>query len=269
MYRAAAETLLELSEDPKYLGAQLGFFSLLHTWGQNLHYHPHIHTVVLAGGLTRLKQWRSSSKKFFIPIGVLAKKFRGKYLYYLKKYYHEGLLGFYGNASQYESPQRFQELINQCYANNWYVYTRETFSNPQAVVKYLGRYTHRIAISNSRIVTIDEDTVTFLVKDRKESNRNKPLTISGVEFIRRFLMHVLPRGFVKVRYYGILANRNRQTKLRLCKKLTCTPVYAPRFAGLTTVEIVSLITGRDVTLCPVCKKGRLARISGHLPGLGP
>ena len=269
MYQAVAETLLELSKDPKYLGAQLGFFSLLHTWGQDLHYHPHIHTVVMAGGLTKLKQWRHSSKKFFIPVKVLAKKFRGKYLHYLKRYYHQGQLNFYGKAEQYWTPELFYKLLDQCYAKDWYVYTKRTFSGPQAVVQYLGRYTHRIAIANSRIVSMDKSTVTFTVRDRKDPGKRKSVTLAGSEFIRRFLMHILPKGFVKIRYYGILANRNKKTKLALCKKLTSTPVYPLKFAGLAAVAIISLITGRDLTLCPACQGGKLTTISAHPVGPWP
>lgn len=161
MYKAVAETLAELSQDKKYLGAQVGFFSLLHTWAQNLHYHPHIHTVVLAGGLTKLNQWRNSSKKFFIPVKVLSKKFRGKYLHYIKQYYRQNLLKFYGNAEAFQNAKLFHNLLDQCYTLDWYTYTKETFSGPLAVVQYLGRYTHRIAISNTRIVSMDEHAVTF------------------------------------------------------------------------------------------------------------
>ncbi|MFZ3591890.1 IS91 family transposase, partial [Bacillus sp. DJP31] len=133
MYKAVAETLTELSQDKKYLGAQIGFFSVLHTWGQNLHFHPHIHTVVLAGGLNPHNQWREASKKFFIPVKVLSKKFRGKYLFYLKQYYEQNQLHFYNDAKQYENPKRFQELIDTCYSLDWYSYTKRTFSGPEAV----------------------------------------------------------------------------------------------------------------------------------------
>lgn len=257
MYKAVAETIAELSQNIKYLGAQPGFFSILHTWGQDLHYHPHIHTVILAGGLNKLNEWRSSSKKFFIPVKVLAKKFRGKYLHHLKLYYSKNLLNFYGDAKLYQNPERFKDLLDRCYAKDWYTYTRETFSNPTAVVNYLGRYTHRIAISNRRIIAMNEDTVTIAVKDYQDDSKKKTLTLNGVEFIRRFLMHILPKGFVKIRHYGILANRNKKTKLALCRKLTGSPLYKPNFEGLTTIEIVSLLAGRDVTLCPVCKTGKL------------
>jgi hypothetical protein len=268
MYKAVAGTLAELSQDKKYLGAQAGFFSLLHTWGQDLHYHPHIHTVVLAGGLTKLNQWRNSSKKFFIPVKVLAKKFRGKYLHYLKQYYHQDLLKFYGQAKEYQDPETFRDLLRQCYARDWHTYTKETFSGPLAVVQYLGRYTHRIAISNTRIVSMDDHTVTFTVKDKKRSGQTSTLTLEGVEFVRRFLMHVLPKGFVKIRYYGLLASRNKKTKLKLCRKLTCSPTYRPKFEGLKTVEILCILLGRDVTVCPVCGKGKM-RVSYFLSGASP
>lgn len=257
MYKCVAETLTELSNDQKYLGAQIGFFSVLHTWGQNLHYHPHIHTVVLAGGLSKQNQWRTSSKKFFIPVKVLSKKFRGKYLYYLKQYYEQNLLVFYNDAKKYEDPKEFQRLIDECYALNWYSYTKRTFSGPLAVVQYLGRYTHRIAISNNRIVSMDKDTVTIQVKDYRNNNQKKTVTMKAVEFIRRFLMHILPKGLVKIRHYGILANRNKKTKLKICRKLTNSPTYEPIFTGLNTIEIVSIIAGRDVTICSSCNKSHL------------
>ena len=257
MYKAVAETLMELSADKKYLGAQIGFFSVLHTWGQDLHYHPHIHSVVLAGGLSKQNQWRETSKKFFIPVKVLSKKFRGKFLDYLKQYYKQNQLNFYNDTKIYKDPKRFQELVDQCYKINWYSYTKRTFSGPLAVVKYLGRYTHRIAISNHRIISSDKETVKIQVKDYKNSNQIKTLTMKTVEFIRRFLMHILPKGFVKIRHYGLLANRNRKTKLVLCRKLTKSKSYKPQFEGKSTLEVVSILLKRDVTLCTECKKSHL------------
>jgi len=269
MYKAVAETLSELSKDKKYLGAQIGFFSLLHTWGQDLHYHPHIHVVVLAGGLTKQNLWRNSSKKFFIPVKVLSKKFRGKYLHYLKQCMRQNLLKFYGNAQEYQNPKLFRDLLNQCYAKDWYTYTKRIFSGPLAVIQYLGRYTHRIAISNTRIVSMDEHTVTITVRDYKCSSQTKTLTLEGVEFIRRFLMHILPKGFVKIRHYGLLANRNKKTKLKLCRKLTCSPTYKPKFEGLKTIEILCMLVGRDVTVCPVCGEGKLRAVHSLYPGASP
>ncbi len=256
MYKAVSATLLELSLDPKHLGAQPGFFCILHTWGQDLHYHPHIHTVVMAGGLTELNKWKSSSKKFFIPVKVLSKMFRGKYLHYLKQYYHEQLLTFHGDLEQLQKPQKFQELLDECYKKNWYSYSKGALAGPMAVIEYLGRYTHRIAISNSRISGISEETVTIKVRDNKDNQKRKTLSLPGTEFVRRFLMHVLPPRFVKVRYYGILATRNKKTKLALCRKLTSSATYKPKFEGLSSLEVLSLLLGRDVTKCPVCQKDK-------------
>lgn len=266
MYKAVAETLTELSKDKKYLGAQIGFFSVLHTWGQNLHYHPHIHTVVLAGGLTEQNEWRAASKKFFIPVKVLSRKFRGKYLYYLKQYYRQGLLEFYNDAKIYKNKEMFQDLLDKCYSLDWYSYTKRTFDGPLAVMEYLGRYTHRIAISNNRIISTDEDTVTFGVRDYQNDNKKKTVTLTKVEFIRRFLMHVLPKGFVKIRHYGILANRNKKTRLALCRKLIRSPKYKPKFDGLSVLEIVSIILKKDVRQCPGCRTAPLQlAVSGGIP----
>ncbi|AOT70565.1 IS91 family transposase [Geosporobacter ferrireducens] len=269
MYRAVEETLSELSKDTQYLGAQIGFFSLLHTWGQDMHYHPHIHTVVLAGGLTKHNQWTQTSKKFFIPVKVLAKKFRGKFIYFLKQYYRQSQLEFYGDAVKYLQPKNFYHLLEQCYAKDWYTYTQRTFSGPLAVVKYLGRYTHRIAISNNRIVSMDEHTVTITVKDYKDKNKTKTIVMEGVEFIRRFLMHILPKGFVKIRHYGLLANRNKKTKLALCRKLTVSSVYKPQFESHSTIEILCLLVGRDVRMYPTCRIGKFQQTRTLLPGASP
>lgn len=269
MYKAVSETLSELAEDPKYIGAQIGFMSILHTWAQNLDYHPHIHTVVLAGGLTDKKMWRKSSKKFFIPVKVLAKKFRGKYLYYLKQYYSEGLLSFYSDEREYENPNSFANLIDSCYHKDWYTYTKKTFSGPLEVIRYLGRYTHRVAISNGRIIAMNEETVTIHVKDRKNGNMQKTVTLKGTEFIRRFLMHILPKGFVKIRYFGLLSNRNKKTKLALCRRLTGSATYIPKLDGLKTPDIMSIVAGRDVSLCPCCGRGKMRMVSTFLPAASP
>lgn len=265
MYKIVAETILELSKDPKHLGAQPGFFSILHTWGENLHYHPHIHTVILAGGLTPDNRWRKSREKYFIPVEVLADKFRGKFLFYLKKYYQSGQLNFYGDLKEYLIPSVFQKCIDQCYAKRWYIYAKEPFAGPQSVVKYLGRYTHRIAISNQRILAMDDKTVTIRIKDKKGKEAKSTVTLTGIEFIRRYLMHVLPKGFVKIRHYGILANRNKKTKLKLCRILTRSRTYKPQFEGLSKVDILSILSGYDVTLCTACKNGHLVAPTGALP----
>lgn len=255
MYKTVSDTLAELAAENKYLGAQIGFISVLHTWGQSLIFHPHIHTIVLAGGLTKDKKWLCSSDKFFIPVKVLSKKFRGKFLHHLKQYYNENKLEFYGQLKELHNPEVFQSLLNSCYKKSWYIYSKRPFSSPEAVIEYLGRYTHKVAISNNRIVGIDKNSVTIKYKNYGENSKEKLMTMTGIEFIRRFLMHVLPKGFVKLRHYGILSNRNKKTKLELCRKLTKSIKILSKFKSLTTAEIFKLITGKDITKCPVCKKG--------------
>jgi len=258
LYSTVAQTLSELTSDPKHLGAQIGFISVLHTWGQGIVYHPHIHSIILAGGLTKKGEWKSSSKEFFIPVGVLSEKFRGKFLDYLKKYYCENKLNFFGTLRELENPENFQTLLNSCYKKSWYTYCKEPFSGPLAVIEYLGRYTHRVAISNNRIVSTNENSVTIKVKDYKDNCKERLLTLSGSEFIRRFLMHILPKGFVKLRHFGILGNRNKKTKLELCRKLIKSVVmFVSEYANMSAVEILMKITGKDITKCPACITGSL------------
>lgn len=255
LYKVVNETVKELAGSPKYLGAQIGFFSMLHTWSQDLRFHPHIHTVVLAGGLTSINKWKTSSKKFFIPVKVLAKKFRGKMLYYLKQYYEQKRLKFYGKAKSLAGNTNFNTLIDACYEKDWYTYTKRTFSGPLAVIRYLGRYTHRVAISSHRILSIDGEHVVISVRDRSDKNKTKTVTMKGIEFIRRFLKHILPKGFVKIRYYGIMSNRNKKTKLALCRKLSKSKRYKAQFTGLKKEEILQKITNKDITVCPCCRFG--------------
>jgi len=262
MYKATAKTVLALTKDRKFLGATPGFFSVLHTWGQNLDFHPHIHMVITGGGLDETGKWSQSSKKFFIPVKVLAKLFRGKFLADMKALYYGGKLCFYGDQSYLKDCNAFESLCRELYNIDWYCYTKKTFSGPQAVVKYLSLYTHRIAISNSRIVGFGDDTVTFNVRDKDNPGGKKALTLKGTEFIRRFLMHVLPKGFVKVRYYGVLAVRNRKTKLVSCQKQTGTPKYTLKYGGMRPVDIVKVLYQRDVYQCPCCETGRLSPIGG-------
>lgn len=262
MYKATADTIFVLTQDKKYLGAKTGFFSVLHTWGQDLRYHPHIHTVLVGGGLDKTGQWRSSGKKFFIPVKVLAKLFRGKFLAALKSLRNEQSLEFFGQLSYLKDEGAFNSLLTEVYRINWYAYTKRAFSGPQAVVKYLANYTHRIAIANSRIIGIDESSVTFKVRDRNKAGSNKQLTLDGIEFVRRFLMHVLPKGFVKIRYYGILAVRNRKTSLAICQKLTATIKHDSKLKGLKPTEVLFVLFGKDVTLCPCCGTGKLVTLNG-------
>ena len=253
MYKAVAETLKELSMDPKHLGVQIGFFSMLHTWSQDLYYHPHIHSVVMAGGLTDANKWRTSGKNFFIHVKVLGKVFRGKLLHFLKEAYKNEKTKFFG-VNQTD----LLALIDTCYKKDWYIYTKRTFQGPLAVIRYLSQYTHRVAISNERIISMTDMDVTILVTDRR-TNQKKKVTLRGVEFIRRFLTHVLPTGFVKIRYYGIMACRNKKSKLSLCRKLSKSKTYKALFTGLSKAEVIKKIYGKDITVCPCCKFGILRK----------
>ncbi len=246
LFLAAAQTLQELAADKKFLGATLGFTSLLHTWGQNLMFHPHIHCIIPAGGIDRLGRWIHSRKKFFLPVRVLSRKFRGKFLHLLKSQ----RLDFFGDQQYLRQPHQFLDLIDQCYRKEWVVYCKPPFKSAACVVEYLGRYTHRVAISNDRITSIENGCVTFKWRDRRDNNRWKVMTLSAIEFIRRFLMHILPHGFTKIRHFGFLANRNKTSKLSLCKRLTHTPLTAQ--VKTPTLELLSRMFGRDFSLCLFC-----------------
>jgi len=254
IYKATAETIKELSMDPKYLGAEVGFFSMIHTWSQDLFYHPHIHVVLMAGGLDKINKWKKSSKKFFIPVKVLSKVFKYKFLDFLKQAYRKGEDKFY-----IAKATSFHSIVNSCYKKNWYTYSKKTFKGPSAVIKYLATYTHKIAISNERIISMDEKTVTISVKDRKNNNKKKYVPMSGLEFIRRFLKHILPKGFVKIRYYGLLSCRNKKTKLSLCRKLSRSVTYKAIYEGFSKAEIIKKIHGKDITVCPCCLFGTLVK----------
>ena len=252
LFKASAETLQELAGDEKYLGAEIGFFSILHTWGQNLMYHPHIHCVVTGGGLTEAEKWKEKEEDFFIPVKVMSRKFRGKFLSYMKK----EKLKYYGENEYLDNPENYDNLIQSMYNKEWVVYCKEPFNNAESVIQYLGRYTHRVAISNERIIEVEDDKVTFKWRDYKDNNKMKEMTITIEEFIRRFLIHILPPKFMKIRYYGILGNRNKKKKLLKCKILTRTKVEENN-KKLPILELLKKTLGKDFNLCPHCKKGHM------------
>ena len=252
LFKATAETLKELAKDETYLGGEKGFFSILHTWGQNLMYHPHIHLVVTGGGLSETEKWVEKEENFFIPVKVMSRKFRGKFLSYVKKSKN---LKFFGENKDLENPEVFNNLMQQMYEKEWVVYCKEPFKNAESVIQYLGRYTHRVAISNERIIKIEDGKVTFKWRDYKNNNQMKEMTITTEEFIRRFLIHILPPKFMKIRYYGILGNRNKKKKLLKCKILTRTKIYKKK--ELPTLELLKKVLGKDFNLCPQCKKGHM------------
>jgi predicted Zn-ribbon and HTH transcriptional regulator len=257
LFKAVAETLAELASDKKYLGASLGFTSVLHTWGQNLMHHPHIHCIVPSGGLSSTGKWISSRKKFFIPVKVLSRKFRGKFLHYLKQLYSQNKLEFHGSQEYLSNNNEFEALLSSMYSKEWIVYCKPPFKDAACVVEYLGRYTHRVAISNKRIVSIENDNVIFKWRDYKDNSKCKLMTISADEFIRRFLIHILPSGFMKIRHYGLLGNRNKTIKLKICKQLTNTPILLKE--KISTLKLIQKITGRDLSKCPKCGSDKLNR----------
>jgi predicted Zn-ribbon and HTH transcriptional regulator len=249
LFKAASETLLELCADRKYLGAVPGITAVLHTWGQKLNYHPHLHCVVTGGGLSNGSTWRDSGKKFFLPVKVISKKFRGKFLYHLR---HETF------KSSPEKLDNIRKILPDLYKKGWVVYCKPPFGGPEKVLDYLARYTHRVAISNNRIIKLDKDgKILFGWKDYKDNCRMKITSLSAEEFIRRFLMHILPSGFRKIRHYGLFASRNKNVRLSLCRKLTKT-IRKPA-AQISALEKLKAALGEDFNLCPCCGIGHLCR----------
>ena len=256
LFKASSETIRELAADRKYLGAELGLTAILHTWGQNLMFHPHVHIIVPGGGLTADGKWANGRKKFFIPVKVMAKKFRGKFLYYLRqaKLEFKGSLGYLSDGIQ------FMNYADSLYRKDWYVYCKRPFKTTSSILEYLGRYTHRVAISNHRIVSLKDGQVTFRWRDYRDGGKEKMMSISAFEFIRRFLLHVLPPGFTKIRHYGFLASAVKRVKLMLCKRLTGAKLSELIYKPLSVVELMLKLTGRDITRCPCCGK-QLTRAS--------
>ena len=252
LYHAASATLNELSKDAKYLGADIGYICILHTWGSAMNYHPHIHTIVLGGGLDDENKWKDTGGNFFLPYGVISKVFRGKYLDELKSLWNDSKLKFHGTAEKYQNSYRFKELLDKCYEKNWVTYCKETFNGAQSVINYLGKYTHRIAISNHRIKSMTDTTVTYAVKDYKNEGHWKEKTISGEEFIRRFMMHVPPKRFVRIRHYGLLSCRNKRKKITLCRNLLGCKKYISTLKNLNAVEMIKVLYHIDVCKCSSC-----------------
>src|SRR6266403_2112183 len=224
LFRASAATLLELAGDPKQLGADIGFLGVLHTWGQNLHHHPHIHYVVPAGGLAPDRsRWIPSSRRFFLPVAALSRVFRGKFAAGLKQLFLQHKLQFHGSLQSLAEPRRFHAFLRLLFRENWVVYAKPPFGGPEHVLHYLARYTHRVAISNHRLLTVTDKEVAFRWKDYAHGSKQRTMTLSPEEFLRRFLQHVLPRGFPRIRYFGWMANRTRGEMIPLCRRLLHQP----------------------------------------------
>ena len=217
LFRTSAETLQEVARDPRHLGAEIGFFSVLHTWSQQLNAHPHVHCVVPAGGLSLdHTRWVRSRENYFLPKEVLREIFRGKFVAALKQAFRDGQLNFHGDLKLLAQTKTFAAWLRPLYRQDWIVYLKRPFGGPEYVLQYLGRYTHRVAISNHRLVSLADGKVTFRWRDSAHNNEQKLMTLSLDEFLRRFLLHLLPKGFVRIRNFGFLANRQRSTLLPLC-----------------------------------------------------
>jgi hypothetical protein len=247
LFRTSAETLLEIARDPKHLGAEIGFFSVLHTWNQKLQLHPHLHCVVPAGGPSfDHSRWIRSHHTFFLPVQVLGRVFRGKFVAALKRAFQDGQLDFHGGLQPLAQPKTFSSWLRTLFRKDWVVYSKRPFGGPQLVLQYLGRYTHRVAVSNHRLVSFADSKVTFRWRDSAHHNEQKLLTLSLDEFLRRFLLHVLPKGFVRIRHFGFLAHRRRATTLPLCFQLLGS---APQPQAR---QEASLTTASDLWFCPQC-----------------
>lgn len=220
LFRASAETLLQVARDPKRLGAEIGFFSVLHTWNQKLQHHPHVHSVVPAGGLAPdHSRWIDSQQKFFLPVDVLKEVFRGKFVDGLKQLHAQHKLGFHGTLATLQNPKAFAAWLRPLFRSKWVVYSKRPFGGAQHALRYLGQYTHRVAISNHRLVSLADGMVTFRWRDSAHKNKKRLMTLPVDEFLRRFLLHVLPPGFVRIRHFGFLAHRRRGVLLPLCVRL--------------------------------------------------
>lgn len=266
LFRAASETLLTIARDPKHLGAEIGCLALLHTWGQNLLAHPHLHCVIPGGGLCLgsdgNERWVRCRDGFFLPVRVLSRMFRGKFLALLLRAFEQQKLQFHGRLVDLHLPKVWESFLEPLRNKRWVVYSKPPFGGPTQVLKYLARYTHRVAIANQRILSCDNGKVRFTWKDYAHSNRKRTMTLDSVEFLRRFLLHVLPKGFMRIRYYGFLANRHRAEKLALARQLIRDEATSSQNDNIPVESTSphSLVPDRttdDFDICPQCKTGRL------------
>ena len=265
LFTTMAETLREFTRDPKHLGAEIGFTAVLHTWGQNLLFHPHLHCVVTGGGLkSDDSRWISTSPKFFLPVEALGLVFCGKFLDALDVARDSGKLEFVGSTAHLAPHKAWRNFLGEL-PKNWVVYAKAPFAGPEQVFRYLGHYTHRVAISNHRLVSMGDGKVTFSWKDYRHGGKRGLMTLNAVEFIRRFLLHVLPKKFVRIRHFGLLSSRNIFSKLARARDLLSSradptsPQPRPKRLPLPWWQRLFALTGIDVFLCPFCKVGRLVR----------
>jgi hypothetical protein len=249
LFTASAQTLLEIAIDRKHLGAEIGMISILHTWGQNLLLHPHIHCAIPAGGLSPDHRcWIRPRYSFFLPVKILSRVFRGKFLAGLKRLHRRNKLCCTGPAGALADPQQFAKLMRRLHRHDWIVYAKPAFGGPMQVLRYLGRYTHRVAISNHRLLAFDQERVTFRWKDYAHGGKQGKMTLGATEFLRRFFLHVLPRGFVRIRHFGFLANRFRASRLALSRQLLSSSSSTLIEAGTCKASAES----SSVWHCPRC-----------------
>jgi len=260
LFKSASETLLVLGKDPKHLGAEIGIIAVLHTWGQNLMDHPHLHCIVTGGGLSKdkskwIKAKKAKHKNFFIHVNVLSDLFKKKFLYYFKKAQKNKELKFIGKLSELNEYKVFQRMLNSLYAKKWITYCKRPFGGGEKVVEYLGRYTHRVAISNNRIKRMENNKVVFAWKDYRDKNTTKEMELPAVEFIRRFMLHILPKNFYKIRYYGILSSRNKQKDIARCREI----LGVVKEMELKKAEITQTWIDKEILVgtsqCPNCRIG--------------
>ena len=253
LFQSASQTLLTLAADPKRLGAHIGVTAILHTWGQNLLFHPHLHCVVTGGGLSLDgSRWISSRPRYFLPVKVLGRLFRDKFLAGLKEAYHQGQLTLGGSMAGLAEPRAFQRWLNPLYRQDWIVYAKPPFGAATQVFRYLGRYSHRVAISNSRLLALEDGQVSFRWKDYADDHRIKVMRLPANEFLRRFLLHVLPKRFVRIRHYGLFAGRNVSSQLARCQQLLGVPATEPPVERSCSDWVLAW-TGQDLQCCPRCQ----------------
>jgi len=272
LFRTVAETLLTIAADPQRLGVATGFFAVLHSWGQTLHFHPHLHCVVPGGGLSLdHERWIAGRRQFLLPVKVLSALFRRLFLEALEKAYAAGKLQFFADTdlSSLSDPAAFARYLAPLKHSKWVVYAKAPFGGPEHVLQYLGRYTHRVAISNRRILKLENGMVTFEWKDYRGGNQSKLMTLPADEFIRRFLQHAVPPGFQRIRYYGFLANCHRSAKLELCRRLLATAVSLLLPQPAQCRDFLAALTQIDLRRCPRCRIGILSRVTFLPPAHAP
>jgi Putative transposase/Transposase zinc-binding domain len=262
LFRAASETLRTIAADPQHLGAEIGFLAVLHTWGQALTHHPHLHLLVPGGGIAPDgRNWIPCRKGYLLPVQVLSCLFRGLFLKYLEKAFVAGELNFFSAHRHLHEPAAFRRYLTPAWKAKWVVYSKRPFAGPAQVLDYVGRYTHRVAISNSRLVSIDDGRVCFRWKDYRDDNRRKTMTLPAEEFIRRFLIHVLPGGFHRIRYFGFLGNCHRARKLARCRELLgMMPAGAATDPPADYRDRFEALTGQSLRECPHCHTGTMVVI---------